>query len=498
MNRGRQRSRVLWSELLPLRQGSEFTLQAELRTQLIAAISAGSIPADKPLPSSRSLAAQLGVGRNTVVLVYQQLADDGYVIARRRRGYYPNPESVARRPLPSAAERPASPEPAWLAQLKVRPSKQRHISKARDWAQYDFPFIYGQPDRGLFPINEWRGCCQQVLSRSDAFDWAQDRFGADDASLIEQIREKVLPLRGIWASTDEILVTVGAQHALYLLADLLVDADTTVGIEDPGYPDARHIFARRTARIRPMGLDTQGLKISEAFAGCQFIYATPSHQSPTTVTMPIERRQEFLQRAGSDDFLIIEDDYDTEVSFRALPNPALKSLDRENRVIYVGSLTKSLAPGLRLGYIVAPAALITELRALRRLMIRGPTALIERSFARFLALGYFDAFNRRLAEAYRGRASIMTKAIAEHLPDIQHSPVTGGSSFWLRGPEWLDARRLADLARAEGILIEPGDVHFATETPPLNYFRLGFSSIDSGAIEEGICRLGLLVRDERP
>jgi GntR family transcriptional regulator/MocR family aminotransferase len=497
VTRGRQRSRILWSELLVLRQGSEFTLQDELRSRLIAAITSGRVPPDQPLPSSRNLAQQLGIGRNTVVIVYQQLADDGYVTARRRQGYYPNLKSMARRTGENRDEPPREREPDWLGGLQGRPSLQRHISKARDWHHYEFPFIYGQPDRELFPINEWRACCQQVLSRSDALDWAQDRFSADDPSLLEQIREKVLPLRGIWASSTEILVTIGAQHALYLLADLLVDGQTPVGFENPGYPDARHIFSRRTSQMRPLALDDQGLVLSEALSGCRVIYATPSHQSPTAVTMPIERRLAFLQRAESDNFLIIEDDYETEVSFRTLPNPALKSLDRNNRVVYVGSLTKSLAPGLRLGYIVAPAALITELRALRRLMIRHPTAFIERSFARFLALGHFDAFNRRLADAYRERASLMTQAIAQCLPDCRHAPVTGGSSFWLMGPAWLDARRLADLAAAERVLIEPGDVHFAEKSPPLNFFRLGFSSIESRSIPEGIRRLGDLIARQR-
>jgi len=496
---GRRGTQVLWRQLLSLQPASAaITLQAQLRAQLIAAIGAGSLPAHRALPSSRALAAQLGIARNTVVIVYQQLADDGYLTARRRQGYYPNPAAIAQRPHGPAHEAAAGTSPDWGARVKLRPSLQRHISKAPDWEQYDYPFIYGQPDRNLFPVAEWRASCQQVLSGSEALDWAQDQFTRDDPALLEQIRDKVLPLRGIWATADQILVTIGAQHALYLLADLLLDAHTAVGIENPGYPDARHIFARRTTRLRPLPLDEQGLRVGDTLSGCQFIYATPSHQSPTTVTMPVERRVELLRRSEADDFVIIEDDYETEVSFSGLPNPALKSLDRSNRVIYVGSLTKSLAPGLRLGYIVAPAALIAELRALRRLMIRHPTVFIERSFALFLALGHYDAFNRRLAAAYRERATVLAEALARYAPGVRHTAVTGGSSFWLRGPAWLDARRLADEARLQRVLIEPGDVHFAEEAPPLNHFRLGFSSIAAGAIREGVRRLGELIERQRP
>ncbi len=490
---------MLWRQLLSLQPASAITLQAQLRAQLIAAIRGGSLPPGRALPSSRALAAQLGIARNTVTIVYQLLADDGYLIARRRQGYYPNPAVIAARPtVETPAGPPAGAAPSWAARMKRQPSLQRNISKVADWEQYAFPFIYGQLDKTLFPSTEWRASCQQVLSGAEALDWAKDRYTRDDAGLIEQIRDKVLPLRGIWATSDQILVTIGAQQALYLLADLLVDGNTTVGVENPGYPDARNIFSQRTGLLRALPLDEHGLRVGETLSGCQFVYATPSHQAPTTVTMPVARRLELLRQAESDDLIVIEDDYETEVSFSGLPNPALKSLDRSGRVIYVGSLSKSLAPGLRLGYIVAPATLIAELRALRRLMIRHPTAFIERSFALFLALGHFDAFNRRLLAAYRERAAVMTAALARYLPDVRHPPVIGGSSFWIEGPRWLDARRLADEARAQQVLIEPGDVHFAQESPPLNYFRLGFASIGPNAIDEGIRRLGVLYDRQRP
>lgn len=493
MSAGRRPTQVLWRQLLKLQPRAAASLQSQLRAQLIAAIGAGQLPARRPLPSSRALAAQLRIARNTVTSVYQQLADDGYLIARRRRGYFPNPEALPPQARAAAAQ-PAGAAPDWQALLRFFPSRQRHICKEADWQRYPFPFVYGQLDPALFPVAHWRASCQRVLAGGAALDWAQDLITRDDPLLLEQIRDKVLPLRGIWTSADQILITIGAQHALYLLADLLIDAHTVLGVENPGYPDARHIFAQRTPRLRPLALDGQGLAPGAALTGCRCIYTTPSHQSPTTVTMPVERRVQLLRQAEADDFLIIEDDYETEVSFSGLPNPALKSLDRSGRVIYVGSLSKSLAPGLRLGYIVAPAGLIEELRALRRLMIRHPTAFIERSFAQFLVLGYYDRFNRRLAAAYRERAAVMIEALARHLPGVRHPPVTGGSSLWLEGPAWLDTRRLAERAREVGVLLEPGEVHFAEAAPPRHYFRLGFASIAAPAIEEGIRRLGTLLK----
>ncbi len=491
-----RRRGALWHRLFKLQADSPLTIQAQLRAQIIAAIGEGQIPADRPMPSSRELASQLAIARNTVVIVYQQLADDGYLVARQRRGYFANPAVLGRRLAP--LESPSTEDRVdWSSRMRLRPSRQRNISKVPDWPQYEYPFTYGQFDPTLFPIAEWRASCQQVLAGTDAHDWAQDLFTRDDPQLLEQIRDRVLPLRGVWAATDEIMVTMGAQQALFLLADLLLDAASEVGLENPGYPDARNIFSLRTARLRPLPLDEHGLCVNDSLRGCHFVYTTPSHQSPTTVTMPVDRRLELLRRAEADDFLIIEDDYENETSFSGLPNPALKSLDRGERVIYVGSLSKSFAPGLRLGYVVAPRLLIEELRALRRLMIRHPTAFVQRSFAQFLTLGSYDVLNRRLLTAYRERAALLAAALAEFAPDLRHPPVTGGSSFWVEGPVWLDARRLAEEARALRVLIEPGDVHFYEDPPPVNFFRLGFSSIAPASIRDGVSRLASLIKRQR-
>jgi GntR family transcriptional regulator/MocR family aminotransferase len=480
----------LWQQLFRLDPDGPLTIQAQLRAAIVAAIADGHLAPGGSLPSSRELATRLRIARNTVVIVYQQLAEDGYLVARVRRGYFVNPAIARARPAADLAQPDArSPQPDWSPRLRLRPSTQRNISKVADWQQYEYPFIYGQFDASLFPTAEWRASCQAVLAGADALDWAQDLFTRDDPCLIEQVRDKVLPLRGVWATTEEIIITIGAQQALYLLADLLFGPSTVVGVENPGYPDARNIFSLRTQRLRPLALDGQGLVVDDALRGCRYVYATPSHQSPTTVTMPVDRRIALLRRAESDDFLVIEDDYENEASFSGLPNPALKSLDRSGRVIYVGSLSKSLAPGLRLGYVVAAPSLIAELRALRRLMVRHPTAFIQRSFAHFLALGHYDVLNRRLVAAHRERAAVLAAALAEFAPTLKPVAVAGGSAFWIEGPPWLDAQRLAEDARTERVLLEPGDVHFIGDRPPRNFFRLGYGSIPASRVREGVRRV---------
>ena len=326
----------------------------------------------------------------------------------------------------------------------------------------------------------------KTLSVLEISEWAQDMILRDDESLVRQIRTRVLPRRGVWASEDEIVVTVGAQQALYLLADLLVGEDTPVGIENPGYPDARNIFGSRSAHLIQLPIDRSGLIVGDALNDCDYVYVTPSHQCPTTVTMPRERREALLRKAEEADFVLIEDDYESENPIEGEPIPALKSLDRNDRVIYVGSLSKSLAPGLRIGYVVGPAELIRELRGIRRLNLRHPTAFMQRAFALFLSLGHHDSLLRRLSAAHQERAQAVAAALARHLPEMRPVPISGGSSCWVEGPAWLDAAELADEAEKKGVLIEPGAVFFGPGRPVRNCFRLGFASIAPARVEPGI------------
>lgn len=487
---------VMWDRLLQLSARSGMSLQVQIREMLVRAILDGWFPLDAPIPSSRDLAEKLGVARNTVVLSYQQLTDEGYLISRERSGYYVNPAILGKPVARREQQRNRGSPPQWRDRFRFQPSAQKNIVKKADWQKYPFPFIYGQFDPSLFPTHDWRECCMKELSVMEIKDWAPDLFTRDDPSLIKQIRTRVLPRRGVFAEDDEIVATVGAQQAIYLIADLLLTDATVVAMEDPGYPDARNIFASRTSRLMGIPVDAAGLCLSESLKNCHYVYLTPSHQCPTTVTMPLERREALLGLAEEADLVLIEDDYESENTYSGTPTPALKSLDRSDRVIYIGSLSKTLAPGLRQGYIVGPPELIQEARALRRLMLRHPSAFIQRAFALFLSLGHHDSLLRRFSAAYRERAQTLSEAIARHLPETTHVPISGGSSCWVKGPPWLNARELGKAAAQRGVLIdEPGDVFFMSEQPPLNYFRLGFTSISADKIDEGVRQLSEAMRE---
>lgn len=331
----------------------------------------------------------------------------------------------------------------------------------------------------------------------DIRQWAPDQIARDDEMLIQQVQTKILPRRGVWASADELIITVGAQHALYMVADLLMREGTAVGIEEPGYPDARNIFSSRTSQVIPLPVEGQGLPVTPLLRQLDYLYVTPSHQCPTGVTMPLARREALLEMAEAHDIILIEDDYESESSFDGQPIPALKSLDRSNRVIYVGSLSKSLAPGLRVGYIVAAPELIRELRALRRLMIRHPATFVQRTLAMFISLGHYEAQQRRLAQAQKERHAALTAAMAEHAPGCRITPVRGGGSCWVQLPDHIPVDALAQRAAAHGVLIEPGDVFFARPGTPGSYMRMGYQSIPANDIGQGVKALADAIREEQ-
>lgn len=493
-------SAAMWDQLFRRLPHGGISLQAQIRQMLVSAVLDGQLPVGAPIPSSRELADQLHVARNTVVLAYQQLVDEGFLVARQRSGFYVNPEAVSgrvKRVIDESKGVRANPVD-WERRFRFEPSRQRNIVKPSDWQKYPYPFLYGQFDPSLFPTAEWRECCLKALSVLDIREWAPDLILRDDTSLIQQVQARVLPRRGVFATADEIVVTVGAQHALYLLADLLMTSDTVVGVEDPGYPDARNAFASRAAQLVALPVDDDGLALGPAMRRCQYVYVTPSHQCPSTVTMPLARREALLAAVQDSDAIVIEDDYESENRFDGDPTPALKSLDRNDRVIYVGSLSKTFAPGLRVGYIVGSAQLIRELRALRRLVLRHPSAYIQRAFSLFLSLGHYDALLRRLCGVYRDRGSALSKALGRHMPQARFVPISGGASCWVVGPAELDASALARDAELKGVLIEPGEIFFASEATGRNTFRLGYSSIPIERIEPGIRVLADVMRQMTP
>ncbi len=489
----------MWHQLFKLDVNSDHSLQAQLRQALVKAILDGRIPVDIPLPSSRELSKQLSVARNTVVLAYQHLIDESYLVSHERRGYFVNPAILDGRvdmpPRPidqvqnALTEHAGSDGPV----LAIDLLEQRNINRPLNWRQYEFPFIYGQTDSSLFPVNDWREACRLSL-RVDAISrWTQDRVDNDDDLLVEQIHTRVLPRRGVWADKDEILITTGAQNALFLIAQLLLNESSIVGLEDPCYVDARNIFTLFTKNRELFPVGESGVITDDRLGKCKLMYVTPSHQCPTTTTMPLEARKNLLKQATEHNVTIVEDDYESELNFVGKPTPALKSLDTEHRVIYVGSLSKTLAPGLRVGFMVGPKKFIRQARALRRLMYRHPPTNNQRTVAHFLSLGHHDSAVLRLSQSFKARWQVLDEALKKHEVFSSTAPSFGGSSFWVRLPDNVSSQALELLAAEQGIVINSGNNYFASREGPGNFCRLGFSSIPAEKIVQGVDKLAALV-----
>ncbi|MGX9419119.1 MocR-like pyridoxine biosynthesis transcription factor PdxR [Vibrio sp. WJH972] len=476
----------------------ERSLQEQIREHLIENIRQG-IFANNALPSCRKMASMLRVSRNTIVLVYDRLVDEGYLFSHERSGYYATEaasnlnELAAPPPQNNTEAYNAKPAQFWRARFKTDLESQRNIEKPRNWKQFPYPFLFGQPDHSLFPLAHWRECGRLAQRGSVIKDWISDSIDSDDPMLVKQLQANVLSKRGISAKPEEILITIGTQNSLYLLANLLADKQTTFGIEDPGYPDVRNIFAHHGAHIQTLPLDQQGLKISTKLASCNLIYTTPSHQVPTNVTMSMKRREKLLEFAEEKDLIIIEDDYDSEINLVSQPSPSLKSLDKNGRVVYVGSLSKTLSQGLRIGFMVADEALIEEARKLRRLMYRHPPANNQRTCALFISLGHYDTYLRKLRNSYKEKWTAMRQAIETYMPECITTETLGDSAFWLKLPKHYPAKEFAKRAQEIGVLVEPGDIHFHRYSIRSgNYIRMGYSAIDLNKIEPGIKKLSSL------
>jgi GntR family transcriptional regulator/MocR family aminotransferase len=485
---------LFWGSLfLDLDRRGPF-LQLQIRQMIYAAIEEGRLSLGVRMPSSRELAALLQVSRNTVVIAYEQLVDQNFLVSRERSGYFvaglPKHMGTTTAIRPAAIELDAA---RWTERYAVRPSTHRNIVKPLNWQDYPYPFIFGQFDPSLFPTNDWRESARAALSVPEINNWARDTIDEDDPALIEQLRLQVLPRRGVRARPDEIMMTIGAQHALYLIATLFTKSSTRVGLEDPGYPDARNIFGMLTRSIVPLKVDAEGMVPDADFEGCDLAYVTPGHQCPTTVAMSHRRRLELLKKANDSDVLLVEDDYESELISEGAELPPLMSLDRNDRVLYVGSFSKVLAPGLRLGYVVAPAPVIRELRALRRLMLRHPPLNNQRVAALFIGLGHYRSHLARVSRVLLERAHAIDRLLPQHLAGCTWQRGAGSTSYWVTCPPSIDATRLAEAARAEGVVIEPGDVFAVEEGAQRRCFRLGFASIRTDRIEAGLERLGRLI-----
>jgi len=475
----------------------EGTLQQQIQRMVTEGILSGRFRSGQKLPSSRRLAKRLGISRITVTLAYTELLSGDYLTARGRSGYYVS-ETAPRPPELTLPRAPRTDTVDWGRAIGQRYSGGQTMTKPQDWRSYQYPFIYGQTDATLFDHQNWRQCALQALGQRDFEALTTDYYERDDQQLVEYIARHILPRRGINARPEEILLTLGAQNALWLTAQILLTQRRTAAMENPCYPGLRDILGQTRCNLVAMDVDANGLTPEQIPPGIDVLFTTPSHHCPTNATMPLSRRHQLLTLADQNDFVLVEDDYEFEMSFLRPPSPALKSLDTGGRVVYIGSFSKSLFPGLRLGYLVGSQPFIQEARALRATVLRHPPGHIQRTAAYFLSLGHYDALVNRMGQAYKRRRAVMDTAIREHGLSIAGQNINGGSSFWMKTPPHVDSSNLTERLKQKGVLIEPGGAFFQESDGLNNFYRLAYSSISSRKIPAGISLIAEAIRASGP
>jgi len=382
-------------------------MQTQLTAHLKRMIQGGELAADQRLPSTRELAAELAVSRNTVVAAYEMLLGQGYLESQLRSGFRVNKAAKAFQSQPVA----------------VVP--ERRQQRRMQLPVAPVPFRPTQPDVNLFPLQIWNRHRNRILKSSTSLLHYQSRFSVGLDILRRNVADYLRDSRGVRCEWQEVAITNGSQQALFLLSQLLLKPGSHVLMEDPGYPGARNAWTHAGAEIVPAKIDEDGIELpAKPPSKMSLIYVTPSHQFPMGACMSLTRRLALLKMAYGNRAWIVEDDYDAEFRYTSAPLPSLQSLDEQRRVIYIGSFSKTLFPGLRIGYVVLPPELVDRFCALKSIVDDFSPLIDQATLAAFLESGALYAHLRRCRRHYAERQNFFLDQ-ARHFGLPLHFPVTG-------------------------------------------------------------------------
>lgn len=464
-------------------------LSDQITAQISRLIFKGVLPPGRKLWSCRGLARDLGVAVNTVTSAYSRLETEELIEARPRSGFFVSAKSGVHTDMPVRAHPPRPGGAPITAKLNrcAQTEKINTIQRPKDWRRYPYPFVCNQIDEADFPVAEWRECSRIAMARKSVNLWSADGENDDSPELIEQVNQRVLPRRGIFAETDSTLITLGSQNGIFLTSYLFGASNSVAAMEDPGYPDARRILSANFGKVVAQPVDEEGLIVDERLRGVDLVYTTPNRQFPTGVTLSDRRRRELLEAAEAYDFYIIEDDYACDVDFRPSPPMSLRASDAADRIIYLGSLSKSLAPGLRLGYLNASPKFIAAARDCRSMVMRHPPFLLQHTAAVFLEQAFYDGLLLRKKRDHKERWNIASSALESQVSTLEFTGAFGSTSFVAFDPEaQLDAQTIAAEAARHGILVEPIWPCYQQEGAGRSRFRIGVSSIPRDRIVPGL------------
>ncbi|WP_175425781.1 PLP-dependent aminotransferase family protein [Trinickia violacea] len=455
-------------------------IQQQVYEGIYAALEDGRLEPGQRLPASRTWALQLGVSRNTIREATAALMAEGWLEARTGSGLFVRAiPSPSRSPTTSPAIRLRLSE--WSERLPV----ERFVLPQKD---VDVDFRPGAVSSDV----------EQVFRRKRLARWPSDMEPGrlseysqpeGDARLRERIAAYLRQSRSVRCTGADIVITTGTHQSLDLLSRLLLGPGTSFAVEDPGFPVVADIARLSGSELYRLQVDEQGVKVEDIPEGIAGLYCTPNHQFPLGVTLSPERRKALLARAAIDDFVILEDDYDCEFYYGTMPSPCLQSADREQRVIYLGSLSKTLAPAFRLGFIVSPPWLLDRLRRAKWIVDRQTSTHVQNTLLQFMVSGDFATHLNSSRMEYKRRRATLLEAIRNHLSTwLTPLDSTCGLHISTRVNAGYDVDALCRIADEEGVGIYRGDI-FSSVGRASDILVFGFGGTPVQQITKGISLL---------
>ena len=443
-------SELLLTEMHRLDQQGNMPLHRQLYEAMRRAILDGKLSADDRLPSSRELTQDLKLSRNTVVAALNQLCVEGYLVSRVGSGTYVN-DSVPK----------AHPQTRTHASQGQRASlSDRGTALSTTFCASELevqPFTPGIADFSAFPVALWQRLQNKHwrMTYPEMLDYS---YGGGHGPLRRAVADYLRVFRSVPLEVDQIIITSGTQQSLELCAQLLADHGETVWLEDPAYWGAVKAFMATGLHLHPIAVDQQGIAptTEDEKRAPRLIYTTPSHQYPTGAVMSLSRRQQILDIAKRHSAWILEDDYDSEFRFSGPPLSSLAGLDPDERVLYMGSFSKVLYPGLKLGYLVVPKRLVEAFKQAHYDLNRPGQMPLQAALAEFIEMGHFASALRRARQSYAERRRCLLEALQPCLgPDASITGAEQGLHLCIRLPSGVDDKGLAQRIGALGMLVRP-------------------------------------------